>query len=91
MQSFDQAKRDLVAKTLRDFGYGPMLTTKEVAEFLGITTGAVQKALVARQLIGVRIGGTTTGRWRIPVDALIDFVTSRSRSKCISRGHWSST
>lgn len=77
MQSVEDANRQVVVNTIRQAGYGPMMSTAEVAEFVGLTIGAVQKALIARRLRGVRLGGPR-GRWRVPPEALADFVCGRT-------------
>ncbi|MBZ0134988.1 MAG: helix-turn-helix domain-containing protein [Planctomycetes bacterium] len=62
---------------IRQSGYGPMLSTREVAEFLGLSQGAIHKALVARRLLGLRIG-SPRGRWRVPAVELARFVCGRA-------------
>lgn len=76
MSSQMDADTAAVMSLIRSSGYGPMLSTAEVAEFTGLSTGAVHKALVARRLKGFRLGGPR-GRWRVAAESLAQFVCGR--------------
>lgn len=73
-----EANRESILNIIRQSGYGPMMSTADVATFVGLSMGAIHKALVAGRLQGVRLGGPR-GRWRVPARSLAEFVCGRSR------------
>lgn len=57
--------------------YGDIMTVPDVAEVLNIGKNRVYELLESKALKGFRIGRV----WKIPKDALLDYILSRSQLK----------
>ena len=67
-----------VMNLFQDSELGPLVTPRQAAEILNLKPAAIQRALKAGRLRGVRVG-SVGGRWRIPITELARFTCGQGR------------